>query len=160
MAMTKTPKGSTRQAQHDDVGVRAEGVPRLRVLPPADVESLLRASDTLKGAASVVQQESIAQHAHRLEGLIGHASDATKRVPFDVLLGIIAAIESDLARRNQGGMGPSGGPGRAPSRDDREAARGRTRGYVAVTHTVSASDEDIVTSPEGDSLVVGRETFR
>ena len=64
----------------------------------ADVDRLLRASHTLKGAAGVVGHEAIAKLAHRVEELLaGYArDDSSSRAPVSALLEVVDAIASEL----------------------------------------------------------------
>ncbi|OJY16826.1 MAG: hypothetical protein BGO98_11590 [Myxococcales bacterium 68-20] len=64
----------------------------------ADIDRLLRASHTLKGAAGVVGHDAIAKLAHRMEELLaGHArDDGSSRTPISALLDVVDAIASEL----------------------------------------------------------------
>jgi two-component system chemotaxis sensor kinase CheA len=102
--MVKDPYRYFRIEAREILDVLSQGILRLEARPDgapanADVERLLRASHTLKGAAGVVGHETIASLAHRLEGLVatyGGREPGTKPEPISTLLGVVDAIVSEL----------------------------------------------------------------
>jgi len=86
--------------------------------PPNDLLArLLRVAHTLKGAARVVKQSQIAEHAHRIEDLFtalrGRSEPATRQ-EIDGLLALLDDVGALLAKLNAGGQAapqaPRGGP--------------------------------------------------
>lgn len=76
-------------------------------LAPGELERLLRACHTLKGAAAVVRQEAIATYAHDLETEIANQLRGPEvALQMDVLLGYLDAIREELST-----LGPAQGAG-------------------------------------------------
>jgi two-component system chemotaxis sensor kinase CheA len=103
--MAKDPYRYFRIEAREILETLSGGILRLEAQPSPqaaaeEVERLLRASHTLKGAAAVVGNEPIAARAHRLESLIAPHSRGAERsepMPIAALFGIVDAIALDLA---------------------------------------------------------------
>ncbi|MBX3221985.1 MAG: response regulator [Labilithrix sp.] len=103
--MAKDPYRYFRIEAREIVEALSQGILELESRPASrdarqEVDRLLRASHTLKGAAGVVGQEGIAKLAHRLEELLApyaRAEDAASREPIGALLGIVDAVAAALS---------------------------------------------------------------
>lgn len=109
--------------------------------PPDDVVArLLRLAHTLKGAARVVKQPQIAEHAHTLEDVFAGLRDTARkpeREEIDRVLKLLDQIGVELATLTSGREADAAPPGTIPSRESAHAVRPDSADLEAVLEGVA-----------------------
>jgi len=129
--MAKDPYRYFRIEAGEIVDTLSRGILALEAGVPSDavagdLERLLRASHTLKGAAGVVGHREISTLAHRLEELLvswARPGDGARRAPADALLEIVDAIVAHLGSLGGGAAAPASSPGEPAAPDRPTPAR-------------------------------------
>lgn len=116
--------------------------------PSADLMArLLRAAHTLKGAARVVKQGRIADHAHRLEDVFTGLRDQAvrpSREDINGVLGVLDEISACVATLDDDGRQPAAGAAPAAERQEpARFARLETADLNAVAHGVTEAQGQI-----------------
>ncbi|HZL19788.1 MAG TPA: response regulator [Polyangia bacterium] len=116
---------------------------------PETVAGLLRLAHTIKGAARVVRQSTIAEHAHAIEGLL---SDLREAIPpdagertnqllthLDAMASAVAALDAPTSTSAQAPVVPPSGEtrGRPSAEEIPRAARGEVSEIDALVDAVS-----------------------
>src|SRR5581483_1397617 len=108
---------------------------------PDIIARLLRAAHTLKGAARVVKQLEIAEHAHQLEdrfAALRGASTPPSRDQIDEVLALVDRIGACLSALPAAGDGPAGPPAGQPVAADGQEPVHTARPDAADLETVGA----------------------